>query len=215
MPPEVTGATSLTFTFTTGDDLTPVAETGGELTMELEVYDRPVGGCGPCGDCGEPEGTVRDVRARITIPPLRGGFEQDGYRGWLAVREDVPATFDGPGEPGDGAGVVPTVYVSIVPGEPQVVYAPLPEPDHRFRPCVSLGAWDPAGHMWTVAPVCFDETRPSDLLAGDMPAGGGASCAVAAGAPPAATWIATLALALAVAGLRRRSRHARGRSKPA
>lgn len=204
MPPEASGPTRLTFTFTTGDDLAPALEATGELAMELETYDRQLfANCGPCGDGCVPAGTVRDVRARITIPALGGGFDQDGYRAWAAVREDVPATFDTPGEPNDGAGVVPTVYAPLVAGTPTVVYGAIPDLDRSYRACVSLGAWDPAGHMASVAPVCLDAKRPSDLLAAELPPDAAASCAVTPRGSRGAAWLAPIAIVLAAARRRR------------
>ncbi len=206
MPAEVTGPTRLTFRFTTGDELAPALEALGGLAMELETYDRDVFDCGPCGSGCVTAGTVRDVRARITIPALRGGFDQDGYRGWVAVREDTPATFGAPGEPDDGAGIFPTVYVPFAPGAPTIVYAPVADLDRSYRACVSLGAWDPAGHMPSVAPVCLDAMRPSDLLAAEAPPGASAGCAVMPRVSPDAAWVAPLALALAAARPWRRAR---------
>lgn len=222
LPAEVSGPTELTFTFTTGADLAPAIEVAGELAMELEAYDEEQLDCGPCGNgtC-VPAGTVRRVRARVTIPALSGGFGDDGYRGWLAVRPDVPATFAGPGEPSDGSGLGSTSYVSIVPGAPTVVYVPLSELDRTYRPCFSLGAWDPGGHMSPVAPVCFDAVRPADLLASDVPpladAGSAvtlppradASCAVTQRGAPGVPWSVALAFTLAATRLRRRSRQVR------
>jgi len=207
MPPEVTGPTRLTFTFTTGDDFAPPLETTGNLAMELEGYDRPVfTNCGPCGDGREAAGTVRDIRARVILPALRGGVDDDGYRGWLAVRTDAPATFDATGEPNDGAGWVGTVYVPIAPGAPMVVHAPLRDVGHVYLLCALLGAWDPAGHLSRPEPVCIDETRRSDLLATEVATSGGASCAVTPRASPGMPWGAPLALAFAAARLRKRSR---------
>jgi hypothetical protein len=189
-PAEATGADTATVRFTTGSSLASPLELSGALTIAFERYSYPLAqNCSPCGGGCELTGTYAEaVRARATLPEVRGGFDAGSYSAWLHLTEHAPAVFAGPGE-GDPSGSELNLmtYATIAPGQHSEVTMDIPG-GLSYPLCFALNVWDPAGHAVQAAPVCLDAddiaidpaTDPPlspvpDSPAEDDPAQGGAS----------------------------------------
>lgn len=102
-PKAIAGPSSLSFVFETGDGTYAPLQLEGGLRVALETYDEPVFKCAvenPCGGSSHCRavGSRRALRARVTLPIVRGGVAFAGYSGWLWLTDNTPKPFSGPGE---------------------------------------------------------------------------------------------------------------------
>lgn len=191
-PPGVTGETSFASDFHTTTTTAPPLRLAHEMRLSLETYDVQLAkDCNSCGGGCTPNGSVRSLRARVTIPPVEGGHTPDGYAAWLGLQ---------------GGGLVNSRGIERLPrGQAVEVLLGLPAEGVAYAPCFSLQVLDPAGHTVDAEPVCLPSMMIEDTIkqldGAKSSASGGAGCALSAapvGTAPAAPAFLALTLALSV-----------------
>jgi hypothetical protein len=203
-PALATGDTTLTTTFHTGDQPALPLVLQGTLRVTLETYDQPVWKDCICGNC-TPNGSIRGLRARVTIPAAQGGSttEAEGYSAWLWITNDrAHALPDGPG----GTLVNLGGLERLPAGRASDVFIPVPEEDQGYVPCFTARVIDPSGHFADPPVVCLASLEVKAKIAEIDGAQGGCAL-VALSGPALPTWPgAIIAAALTSLARRRRAR---------
>jgi hypothetical protein len=216
-PAGVTGAPILNAGFSTGSGAAPALRLAGEMQVAFETYDQPLQtGCNDCGTGCTAAGSLRSLRARVTLPAVEGGYTPDAYAAWLWLTNDQPHPLpDGPSTSMVNLGGLER----LVPGQATEVVREVPPEGIPYAPCFSLQVLDPSGHHVDAAPLCLPRMdvaatiRQLDAKSspfGPAPvtsagSGGTGGCAVGQAREPRAAVIVVSALLVAfAAGSRRR-----------
>lgn len=152
-PAGAIGETTLAIAFATGNPSAPPLRLQGNLQARLETYDLALWkDCNNCGSGCTPNGSVRSLRARVTIPAVEGGYTPEGYAAWLWVTNDQPHQLpDGRGGTLVNLGGIKSVETG---GTTDVLVA-VPSEDEPYAPCFALRVFDPAGHFVDAPPLCL------------------------------------------------------------
>jgi len=109
-------------------------------------------GCNNCGTGCTANGSVRALRARVSIPAVEGGFAPEGYAAWLWITNDQPHELpDGRGGTLVNLGGIQRVERF---GATDVLVS-VPSEDQPYAPCFTLRVFDPAGHFVDAPPSCL------------------------------------------------------------
>src|SRR4051812_7210841 len=93
-PPGAAGETTLHATFHVGPGPAAPLRLTGELGVSLDTYDRLLWKeCNGCGTGCKPAGTLRTLRALVTIPAVTGGQVAESYGALLWLTSDRPHEF--------------------------------------------------------------------------------------------------------------------------
>jgi hypothetical protein len=210
--PATTEGLTVSVEFATSGGVAPPVQVMGELAVTYEAYDEPIltqcpSGCGyPCPPSGQ---TMRRLRARMTIPPVQGGFAPDGYLAWLWVSDQHPHNpADNPLSVTGGGGDLGGLE-HLVAAQPTVVTLPIPVETGDYTPCLATRAFDPVGHFADTS-ICLPKLDVAATIASlsqgrdsasnappvyTSPSSASGGCAIS-GAPPAHAWGVLVALAL-------------------
>lgn len=218
-PQGADGVDVLRAEFRASEGRAPQLKLSGALQVGIESYDQPRFKDCICGQCSTPDGTVRALRARITIPAVDGGSAPGGYAAWVWLSDDVAHELPD----GRGGSLVNLGGIERLPrGRATEVVRDIPAEDRAYAPCISVRVMDAADHHVDAMSICL---APLDvaatIAAGDQIAAGrdadAAKLAAPGGcsfAPAARPWEAYGSIAavwlLLLAGGRRT-----GRQRPA
>jgi hypothetical protein len=220
-PAGVVGDTVLRTDFATGPGPAAALRLAGDVAVRLETYQAELfKNCNNCGTGCTPNGSVRALRARVTLPATEGGFAPDGYLAWVWMTNDRPHDLpDGRGGTLVNLGGV----CHLEPGKPAEVLLSVPGEEQPYSPCITTRIFDPAGHFTDPPPLCLpriDVNETIRMLDGapatsppPTPSEGG--CAVAPSTSASAGLPGALLLLLIVAVVVRvgRARSERGSSR--
>jgi hypothetical protein len=214
--PAATDGTKVTALLQVGAGPAPALHVAGDLEIAYEAYDAttPTDCPSSCSSCpaGPP---VRALRARVTLPPVTGGFAPVDYLAWLWLTDDVPHVLpDGPSTGNVALGGVERLGDGT---RPTVAFRPIAKEAQDYAPCFSVRVVDPAGHFDDLTHcmpkvnvdatlAALDQPAPG-ATAGTTSAAGSGGCAVGGPGVPGAASVFVLALLAARAS--RRPRRAR------
>jgi hypothetical protein len=147
-PPAASRGTNLTAVFHSGPSAASPLRLAGDLRATLETYDAPRwGSCTDCGTGCVSSGSVRSLRARVSIPAAEGGFTLDTYAAELQLFRNSP---------GDRSSAIPGLTAErLTAGQPLELLRPLWPESAPFAPCFTLRVTDPAGHHVDAPPLCL------------------------------------------------------------
>lgn len=166
LPMGPAGPTGLIWGFSTTAEAVAPITLEGSLVVVVEDYQRDIQEC-DSNDCGSfncrVTGQEPAVRAKISLPIVRGGYAVAGYAAWLHYTANSPQTYDGPGEghPPSNSPIGIPKNLTLHEGEALEVEVPLVEEADPYEPCFALNVWDPTGHAVHAEPKCIGAFKPA------------------------------------------------------